>query len=89
MPLIKEKLFAGIETQYISTRRTLAGNDADAFGRVNLTLSSTKLLKGLEASASVYNLFDKKYGDPGSGEHLQDVIEQDGRSFRLQLTYGF
>ena len=89
VPLIKEKLFAGVEAQYMSTRRTLADNDADAFWLTNLTLSSTKLLKGLEVSASVYNLFDKKYGDPGSEEHLQNVIEQDGRNVRLQLTYGF
>jgi len=89
VPLIKEKLFAGMEAQYMSTRRTLADKDADAFWLTNLTLSSTKLLKGLGVSASVYNLFDKKYGDPGSGEHLQDVIEQDGRSVRLQLTYAF
>jgi len=47
------------------------------------------VVKGLEVSASVYNLFDRKYGEPGSGEHPQDVIEQDGRSVRLQLTYGF
>ena len=89
VPLIKEKLFAGMEAQYMSTRRTLADKDADAFWLTNLTLSSTKLVKGLEVSASVYNLFDKRYGDPGSGEHLQDVIEQDGRSVRIQLTYGF
>ena len=89
VPLIKEKLFAGMESHYMSTRRTLANSDADAFWLTNLTLSGTKLLKGLEVSASVYNLFDKKYGDPGSEEHLPGVIEQDGRSLRLQLTCGF
>ncbi|MBI5196615.1 MAG: hypothetical protein HZA10_09865 [Nitrospirae bacterium] len=31
----------------------------------------------------------KKYGDPGAGEHTQDIIEQDGRSFRTKLTYRF
>jgi iron complex outermembrane receptor protein len=31
----------------------------------------------------------KKYGDPGAGEHTQDIIEQDGRSFRAKLTYKF
>jgi len=48
-----------------------------------------RLLKNLDLSASVYNLFDKKYGDPGGAEHLQDIIDQDGRTFRVKLTYRF
>jgi hypothetical protein len=38
---------------------------------------------------SVYNLFDKKYGDPGGKEYLQDVITQNSRNFRVKLTYAF
>jgi iron complex outermembrane receptor protein len=45
--------------------------------------------KGLELSASIYNLFDTKYGYPGGDEHVQDVLYQDGRTFRLKLTYTF
>lgn len=89
IPLIKKKLFAGIEEQYTSKRKTLAGNYAAGFFITNLTLFSQNLLKKLEVSGSVYNLFDKKYGDPGSEEHLQDIIQQDGRSFRFKLTYKF
>lgn len=62
---------------------------ADSFFITNVTLYTKHLLKNLEASGSVYNLFDKKYGDPGAGEHFQDTIEQNGRSFRLKLTYCF
>jgi hypothetical protein len=29
------------------------------------------------------------YGDPGSTEHRQDIIDQDGRTFRVKLTYAF
>ena len=90
VPLMKEKLFAGIEEQFTGTRKTITGKEASAFFITNLTLSSQNLfLKGLKVSASVYNLFDKKYGDPGSQEHRQDIIEQDGRIFRLKLTYEF
>jgi hypothetical protein len=35
------------------------------------------------------NLFDEKYSDPGSTEHIQDLIKQDGRAFRVKLTYAF
>ena len=89
IPLLKEKLFAGVEEQYTSKRKTLAGNDTDAFFVTNLTLFSQNIVKGLDVSASVYNLFNEKYVDPGSGEHLQDVIEQDGRVFRFKVTYKF
>lgn len=88
-PLVREKLFAGIEVQYTSKRKTLAGNYAGGFYVTNLTFFSQNLLKGLEISGSVYNLFDKEYGDPGAEEHVQDILQQDGRSFRIKVTYLF
>jgi iron complex outermembrane receptor protein len=97
-PLLKDKIFAGIEFLYTSKRTTThltpagtqeSGGDADGFGIVNFTLFSRELLKGLEFSASVYNLLDREYDDPSTPFHRQDVIEQDGRTFRLKLTYRF
>jgi iron complex outermembrane receptor protein len=99
MPLVGDKVFAGVEFQYVSNRRslhsppdqpiTVQGEDAGGFGIVNLTLFSQKLVKNLEFSASVYNVLDRQYGDPASRFHTQDIIGQDGRSFRLKLTYRF
>lgn len=89
LPVVKDKIFAGLEVQYTSKRKTLTDNDTDDFFITNVTLLSQNILKGLEISGSVYNLFDKKYGDPGAAEHLQDIIQQDGRGFRLKLTYSF
>jgi outer membrane receptor protein involved in Fe transport len=37
---------------------------ADGFVVANATLFSRELVKGLEVSASVYNLFDQRYHDP-------------------------
>lgn len=88
-PLLEEKLFAGIELQYTDKVKTLAGRHAHDFFVTNLTLFSKNLAKGLETSVSIYNLFDEKYGHPGSGEHTQDIINQDGRSFMFKLTYRF
>ncbi len=90
-PLAKDKLFAGLEVQYTSERKTEAGNVADDFVVTNLTLLTQNLLEGLEISAGVYNLFNQGYGFPGGGEsvHVQDVIEQDGRTFRMKFTYRF
>ncbi|OGW55441.1 MAG: hypothetical protein A2Y81_02375 [Nitrospirae bacterium RBG_13_43_8] len=89
VPVLKEKVFLGIETQYVSKVKTLEGNYASDYFLANLTLFSQNLLKSLETSATVYNLFDEKYGNTGSEEHAQDIIEQDGRSFRIKLTYKF
>jgi iron complex outermembrane receptor protein len=101
-PLVKDKLFAGAEFQYTSDRLslhnttdasgqpiTVQGEDAGGYGIVNLTLFSQKLIKNVEFSASVYNLLNHRYADPASNFHVQDIIEQDGRSFRIKLTYRF
>jgi outer membrane receptor for ferrienterochelin and colicins len=97
VPVVRDRLFAGVEFQYVSRRTssisTPTGPEpgADVAGHevVNLTLFSQKLLKGLELSASVYNLFDKRFSDPSTPFHEQAMIEQDGRTFRLKLTYRF
>lgn len=88
-PLIKDRLFAGLEARYISARRTLADKTASDYFLANFTLFSQNLLPGVELSGSIYNLFDQRYGDPGSGEHRQDIIEQDGRTFWLKAKYSF
>ena len=88
-PLLDAKVFAGAEGFYVSGRQTLMGTQADGFFVTNLTVSSPALLSGWDLSVSAYNLFDQRYGDPGSGEHLQDVILRDGRNFRVKLTYNF
>ena len=98
IPLIKQKLFAGAEVQYTSSRKTLLRNDSGGFSTTNLTLFSQNLLKDLDLSASLYNLFDRRYRDPVAGD-LQidpsqpelglDTITQDGRTFRVKMTYRF
>ncbi len=55
----------------------------------NLTLFSREIVKNLEVSASLYNLFDRRYRDPVAGDFRQPAIEQDGRTFRVKLTYRF
>ena len=98
VPVWKEKIFAGLEYQYTSRRssyfttttgQTLPGTDVSGFGVFNLTLYSRDLIKNLEFSASVYNVLDQHYADPATRFHLQDQIPQEGRSFRLKLTYRF
>jgi len=89
VPLLREKIFAGGEVQYTSHRKTVSGGEADGFVMTNLTVLGRNFYKGFELSASVYNLFDEEYGDPGFEEHEQDMIIQDGRTFLLSVTYSF
>lgn len=89
VPLWRDKVSLGLEEQYTSSRKTIYRDEIGGYAVTNLTLFSHHLVKGLEASASVYNLFDKKYADPVSGAFRQKTIEQDGQLFRFKLTYLF
>lgn len=89
VPLYRDKVFSGLELQYSSETENLNRQPTAGYLLANWTLFSRELIKNLEVSASVYNLFDKKYGFPGGPEHLQESIPQDGRTFRVKLTYRF
>lgn len=88
-PLWREKLFATLDCQFMSDRVTLAGRTDPGCGIVNFTLFSRQWIKGVELSASVYNLFNNQYSDPGGQEHLQDLIQQNGRAFQIKAAWRF
>ena len=84
-----DRFVQALDVRYTGSRRTLAGNVLGGYTVANLTVSGRRILPGLEVSASVYNLLDKSHADPGAGEHTQDAIPQDGRSFRVKVTASF
>jgi iron complex outermembrane receptor protein len=88
LPLFHGKLFASMDLQYMSKRRTEAGDYAGAYALPNFTLYS-KAVKRWEISASMYNAYNDIYGDPASVAHVENIIFQDGRTFRLKFTYHF
>ena len=89
VPLFKKRLFASMDLQYVSRRKTESGNYAGAYAVPNFTLYSPSLRKRWEFSASLYDAFDDRYGDPASIAHVEDIIFQNGRNFRLKLTYRY
>jgi outer membrane receptor protein involved in Fe transport len=92
VPLYQDKFFSGLEVQYNGAVKSISGRGINDFWLVNLTLFSQKIVKNLEASVSVYNLFDQKYYFTGASEHLlngMDRIQQDGISWWLKLNYHF
>ena len=89
VPIFREKLSAGFELLALSGRRTVQGNHLDGHVIGNLTLLSREIVRNLEFSASIYNLFDTHYSDPASPDFTQDANPRDGRTFRVKLTYKF
>ncbi len=94
-PLPLKKSFATIETLYSSSRLNAAGDKIAGAAIVNLTLLSRDLVKGLDLSASIYNLFDTRYAMPVGPEQTNSLsetlrsIQQDGITFRIKATYRF
>jgi iron complex outermembrane receptor protein len=89
VPLWHDRAFVGLEAQYIGPVRTTQPGRIGGYTIANLTLFSKDLLGGVQASASAYNLFDRKYAVTASSEYLQRTFPQDGRSLRFELTKVF
>jgi iron complex outermembrane receptor protein len=87
VPLVQKKLLASLEAQYTSRRTTVAGTVLGGYFIMNATLYSRKLWNDLDLSASLYNVFNKRYADSADLEHVQTSIPQDGRNFRVKLVF--
>src|ERR1700722_1759622 len=87
IPLLQKKLFASADAQYTSRTGTVAGTVLGGFFVVNLAVVSRKITEQFDVSGGVYNLLDKRYADTGGLENREASIPQDGRSFRIKLTY--
>jgi iron complex outermembrane receptor protein len=85
-PLNFRNITAGADAQYVSGMRTIAGSIAPGNVVTNLSLLAPLGFRRFDISATVYNLFGVKYGVPGFDEHVQNIIPQNGRSFRIQST---
>ena len=89
MPLLRQRLFAAVDGQYTGPVSTLGNNVLGGFSVLNATITGHILRKHLDLSASLYNALNKRYADPGRPEDPEDAIQQDGRTFRVKITYRF
>jgi outer membrane receptor for ferrienterochelin and colicins len=87
IPVVPSKLFASLDAQYTSRARTTAQTELGGFLVVNFAVFSHKLVRGIDFSCGLYNLFDKRYADTGGLENREVSILQDGRSVRAKVTY--
>ena len=86
-PLLRKRMWVSLDAIYRSRVQSISGTTISPFAVVNATLLTRRLGKHMDLSASVYNLLDKTYFDAASNELLQSRIQQDGRSFRLTMTW--
>jgi len=86
-PLLEQRLFVSLDAQYRGRIETLAGDSVSPFSVVNVNIFGRKIGRHGDLSAGVYNLFDKTYYDPPSSEDTQARIQQDGRTFRVKMTW--
>jgi iron complex outermembrane receptor protein len=100
IPLWDKKLYVTPECTYVAERKSsLTGGDVGSYFLTNMTITTGTLFDNVDMSFNVYNLFDKKWDVPASGEnYFYDDnsgeypyfnIPQDGRTFRFQLSYRF
>jgi iron complex outermembrane receptor protein len=87
--------FISMEANYLSSRDTLARFAPDGSmytgrvpgrGTANVTLVQP-LGRSWDLTAGVRNIFDTRYADPVSDQHIQESVEQNGRTARVGLTW--
>jgi iron complex outermembrane receptor protein len=89
VPLIDQRLSAGVEGQFLGRRLTLLQDSLSSYQVFNVTLLGHTIGKHLDLAASAFNILNKKYFDPGRPEDPEDAIQQDGRSLRIKITGRF
>ncbi|QSZ42035.1 TonB-dependent receptor [Sulfurimonas aquatica] len=75
--------------QYVGEKKNPNGDILDDYTLMNLGLNAYDVVKGLDFSGTLYNLFDTSYSSSGGEEHAQKEIIQDGITFRVKATYKF
>jgi outer membrane receptor for ferrienterochelin and colicins len=77
-----------VEGQHVGERLTLGGDALDSFFTSNVTVTTPAAWR-LSLAASVFNIFNRSYSDPGAEEHVQSSIAQDGRVLLIRAGLRF
>lgn len=88
VPLLSDRTMLGLSLRTMSSRLSLDGNAIGGYALVDARLNH-HFGEHLTVGLGVRNLLDQEYSDPGSTEHEQERLFQDGRTFRLSVTVNF
>ena len=87
VPVFRNRLFLAADAQFIGRRAALSGDSVGSATVLNFTALTRELSRHVDVAFTAYNVFDMQYADPAASEHRQLHIPQDGRSFRVKLSY--
>ncbi len=79
----------GLNLVRLGERRSIAGATLPAYVRANAQLGYAPAGERWSAAFGLYNLGGTRYADPAGPEHVQDVLPQDGRQWRVQFGWSF
>lgn len=88
-PILNSEVFANLELQYNSKTVTLAGTRSPSYWIANFTLNSHDRWSKVELTAGIYNAFDQERLFPGSEEHAQTLLPQQGRTYGAEVIVRF
>ena len=83
------RVSGGVSLQYLSPRLTLRGGRTRSTTLVDLSLTAPGIWRRLDLTLGLRNILDAKWADPGSEEHVQGLIPQDGRTISLRAVWSF
>jgi iron complex outermembrane receptor protein len=90
-PLWSRNTTFAVDTQFLGSRKTLAGGNTGTSHATTLTFRWRDIfrLRNLDLTATVYNLFNERAFVPGGNEHQQDLIPSPNRLVLVGLQYSF
>jgi outer membrane cobalamin receptor len=88
MPVLGYRARLAGEWHCMSARRT-ENAMVGGYCVANATLGSIRLAPHADLSFSVYNLFDKRYADPGGPAFRQEALLRQSRTLAVKLVGGF
>ena len=88
-PLRRSGLVIGFNAHYVGERRNVRNVAVPGAVVSDVTVSAPRALERLGFAVTIRNLFDVSYADPGSEDHRQELIPQDGRTVTVRATWRF
>lgn len=88
-PVARDHARVALQVRGMSSRLTPQGDAVSGNIVADAVLTTRRRSRGPEITAGIYNVTNQRYSDPVGEEHLQRAIQQDGRTMRLTVVYGF
>ncbi|MFN7985694.1 MAG: TonB-dependent receptor [Vicinamibacterales bacterium] len=80
---------ASFDMQVLSSRLTRDGNVVDGYVLPNLTITAPFAGRRGHVSFDIRNLTNERHSDPAGDDYAQQAVQQNGRTARVFVTFGF